>query len=240
MVDIHSHILPQMDDGANSEKVSVEILHSMYEQGVDIVVATPHFYPSDETVKSFIERRDNSYNTLLRFIKSNSITNIPYIKLGAEVHFSSEICKINDFASLSIESTDFILIELPFDYIGPWVNEMLFNIMGKHNLTPIIAHIERYIIKSGNRGIFDEIFDMNLPLQVNADSFLNLKYRKIINDLYKHKQISFFASDAHNTITRPVNIKRASEKIKKRFGEEFLRELISNSYNLINNEYERY
>ena len=57
LIDIHSHILPEMDDGAKNIEESKKLLKMLKDQGIDLVVATPHFYPMDMNLEDFIEKR---------------------------------------------------------------------------------------------------------------------------------------------------------------------------------------
>ena len=66
MIDWHSHVLPALDDGSHSIAQSLEMLTMLKEQGVDTVIATPHFYANDESVEKFLERRERSARALKR------------------------------------------------------------------------------------------------------------------------------------------------------------------------------
>ena len=82
ILDIHSHILPGVDDGAADLNESVKLLEALFEQGVTDVVATPHFYPMDEDIDSFKDRIGRAY---LRLWEKSEGRNLPNIYLGAEV-----------------------------------------------------------------------------------------------------------------------------------------------------------
>ena len=120
MIDIHSHILPGVDDGAENLEISVELLKSQYKQGITTVVATPHFYPANNSVENFIKKRNLAFEELNNYIRNNSIKDIPEIILGAEIHFSTDICNV-DIRPLLIENTNFVLFELPYNFSGSWV-----------------------------------------------------------------------------------------------------------------------
>ena len=74
MIDFHTHILPRMDDGSRSVEESLEMLDSMRQQGVKTVFATPHFYANDESVDSFLERREASLKAMRRWMKRRTPT----------------------------------------------------------------------------------------------------------------------------------------------------------------------
>ena len=63
-LDVHSHILPNVDDGAKDMETSVKLLEMLKEQGVTDVIATPHFYPIEDSIEEFVEIVDTAYNNL--------------------------------------------------------------------------------------------------------------------------------------------------------------------------------
>ena len=81
-IDFHTHILPGMDDGAENESVSLQMLEMLKGQGIEIAVLTPHYYRDKNTVEEFLERRNASYNRLLQAAENKDI---PEIMTGAEV-----------------------------------------------------------------------------------------------------------------------------------------------------------
>ena len=113
MIDIHSHILPEIDDGSKNVHMSLEMLKESYNQGVDTVVATPHFYIKENTIDVFLEKRNNAYNKLMDFVKGQE--NIPDIYLGAEVYFFNGISKMENIEKLTINNSKYLLLEMPFN-----------------------------------------------------------------------------------------------------------------------------
>lgn len=235
MVDIHSHILPNIDDGAQNFETSVKILQEQFKQGVSIVVATPHFYPATDTVDRFVKKRQLAFEALNEYIEKNNIINIPQILLGAEIHFSSDIQKTGDLRPLLINNTDFALLELPYNFSGSWVVNSIFEMSAKYRFTPILAHIERYVAKAKNYDHFNDLFDMNIYFQINADSINSFKYKRIINKLVREYKVHFIASDAHNMDSRPVLLNNAISYLGKKFGNDFIDFIDNNSHELINN-----
>lgn len=235
MVDIHSHILPGVDDGAQSLEISVKMLQDQFVQGVSTVVATPHFYPATDNVAKFAKKRQVAYETLCEYIQKNNIDNIPKIILGAEIHFSSDIQRVDDIRPLLIENTDFALLELPYNFSGTWLVNSIYEMSAIHNFTPILAHIERYVANSKNYEHFDDLFDMNIYFQINADSVNSFKYKQIINKLIRKYKVHFLASDAHNLDSRPVLLEKAVSYFEKKFGNDFIDFIDNNSHELINN-----
>ena len=102
MIDFHTHILPNVDDGSKSVDESLMMLRSLQQQGVRMIMATPHFYANNESVDKFIERRDAAYR---RLIDSIGDENLPEIVLGAEVRYYESISRLNDLKRLRLGDT---------------------------------------------------------------------------------------------------------------------------------------
>ena len=83
MIDWHTHILPEMDDGSQDVAESISMINMLVSQGINTVIATPHFYANDETVDSFLERRKKALELLMAELPEGP----PEIKLGAEVRY---------------------------------------------------------------------------------------------------------------------------------------------------------
>ena len=81
MIDWHSHILPQIDDGSRNVSESISLVKLLVDQGVETIIATPHYYPNKESVSSFIERREISY----KLLEESSTEISPKIKQLASV-----------------------------------------------------------------------------------------------------------------------------------------------------------
>ena len=145
MIDWHNHVLPAMDDGSRDVAESIAMLGMHAAQGVDTVVATPHFYANDESVDSFVERRRLSYERL----KEQLPPDAPAILLGAEVKYYQGISRLADLKKLRIEGSQLLLLEMP---AIKWNERMIAEVLAiyeKTGLIPVIAHIDRYIAVSG-------------------------------------------------------------------------------------------
>ena len=110
MTDLHTHILPGIDDGAIDEGVSSEQMKSLLEQGVDKVVFTSHYYGRKRSPKQFLEARADAFRRIKDLIPEGMET-----YLGAEVHFAAEMAASDEsICSMAIGDTRYILAELPF------------------------------------------------------------------------------------------------------------------------------
>lgn len=212
MIDFHSHILPYVDDGSDSLETSLEMLSLSYEQGVDTLFLTSHFYAFEDNMESFMTRRNSSYTKLLKAIREYPEP-LPEILRGAEVYYFPGMSSASDLAMLALESTNCLLVEPPMDV---WSAEILDEIekTGENlRLIPVIAHIDRYMNIFDDRSLVDQVYSRKMLAQVNASFFLNRETASFALELMKSGKFQLIGSDAHNTTSRPPNIGKAVRKI---------------------------
>lgn len=220
MIDFHSHILPALDDGSKNTDESLCLLSMLSEQGIDTVIATPHFYPEEESVNEFIDRRQNSYNELIPHLKDD----LPKILLGAEVTYYDGISSLEGLENLTIAGTNLLLLEMPMCTWSDYALKELNTLSCIKGLTIIIAHIERYM-RYQPRRVFEQLTELGILVQVNASFFCSaLTKRKALNMLLKGG-INVIGSDCHNTTTRAPHIGEAFEIIKSKLGNDFIQDL---------------
>lgn len=203
MVDLHTHILPYIDDGSSSYEETISMLKLMENQGVQTVVATPHFDLSAQDINEFIEKRNESLEITKRHIKENDI-NIKLLS-GCELMFTPQLAHI-DLDPFTIENTDYVLIELSTRYDDPSVSHTLEAILAK-GFIPILAHVERYSYLINNSKRLVDLINRGILTQVNASSIANDNY-PFMNAMMKHSLVHLIASDAHNMSNRRPNINR--------------------------------
>ncbi len=233
MIDFHSHILPDIDDGSKNIKESQTMLGAMATQGVSAVVATPHFFADYETVDSFIERRDKAYDSLCE----NLFEGCPKIFPGAEIKYYNGISRLEDLKKLTIQTTKFLLIEMPFNRWTDYSIRELCEISNSGKYTVVLAHIDRYL-NYQNRDVIERLLQNDILLQCNSSFFVSWFSSIKAFKMLKKMQIHFIGSDCHNTTSRPPNINKAFNAIAKKFGGEFVDNFINYSYELfLDNSY---
>lgn len=234
-VDFHSHILPGIDDGSQSEAQSYEMLRQEKVHRIDYVVATPHFYPDDLSPKAFVERRQVAYEKLMNCISIKQ-EKLPTIIQGAEVLLGVETADLEDLRLLAIEGTDYILIELPYDQIQEWVYESLERIKVKHGLTPVIAHVERYVPFQKDLDDIYRLMSMEDILgQVNTRAILDSKTRSLCQQLIGNQMVHVIGSDAHR-VRHLKELDRAYRYISRKHGEVRLKTLHHQASAILRNE----
>ena len=141
MIDLHSHILPQVDDGSRSTEESLQMLTALAAQGVTDVAATPHFYASENGPDRFLARRARSWQQL----RPHLTASLPRVHLGAEVLFFEGIAAFDGLPRLCLSGADTLLLEMPF---RPWSRRMLDELLelaDRPDVTVLLAHMERYL-----------------------------------------------------------------------------------------------
>lgn len=215
MLDLHTHILPKMDDGSKSSRQSIRMLRRETKQGVTHVVLTPHFYPHREAPERFLKRRAASMQALRE--KMDERTELPEVILGAEVAYFTGIGRFEGIESLCIGDTQAVLIEMPFSRWNSSMIEELVVLRESRGIQPIIAHIERYM-RYQPHGTVDQLHEAGIWIQANAEFFQRWQTSWIAMRMLKRHRIQFIGSDCHATGTRPPNYGAAIARIEKRLG----------------------
>ena len=221
MTDLHTHILPGMDDGAQTVDESLAMLRMERDQGVTAVVFTPHFYLERESVRHFLERREKALqmlNARLLELPKEERDSLPRMILGAEVAWHPGLCECGELASLCIGDTKNILIELPFI---PWTRRMfncLYDLIGQTGIDPVIAHLERYMKMQKSQQL-TEVFDLGVPVQISAEILTHPLARGKVMKLLEKQRVHILASDCHSCKDRPPNLGVGMQVVRRKLGD---------------------
>ncbi len=228
LVDIHTHILPHMDDGAQTVEEAIKLLLELSRQGVTDVVFTPHFDISKESVEAFCQRRAASFELLRRELEITGLCSSLKLHLGAEVRYDPNLIYA-DTQKLCIGKTSYLLIELTGTY--PFNFENTVNFLFSRGIIPVLAHIERYSYLYSDASLLDSLLEDGVVTQCNASSLLSHRYATVIKKLIKRGCVHLLASDTHSLEKRPPQLADALKKLKKH--RDYF---ISNSAKLISDE----
>ena len=229
MIDIHTHILPGIDDGSKNVEETMKMIDVIIQSGIEKVVATPHFYSDLVSVDDFLKQRGESYNKI-----KDKLPDGVEIVLGAEVLLAYDLHR-QDLRKLAIEGTDYILIEMPYGRWDPWVFDEIFKISAKHGLEIIIAHIDRYVDMVRKEDI-NQLFRMNLKHQVNVDCLGGFLKKSHAMKLMKDGLVHFIGSDCHNLTSRVPCLGDSVKKIKSRLGSEYVEYYMTNAEKMLKNK----
>lgn len=221
VTDLHTHILPNMDDGAKNLEESLALLDMERQQGVATVVLTPHFYRERETVDAFLQRRQQSMDTLLEALPEGS----PKLILGTEVAWFSSLAEEPELEKLCLGNTKYILLELPYAAWSKYLLDQVYQFASSSGLIPILAHVERYLPLQ-RPGQLEALLSMGLPMQMSADALTRFFKRHKMVELLKRGQW-YIGSDCHNTDKRKPNMAAAAEVLLKRLPGHRAHEMLS-------------
>ena len=241
MIDIHSHIIFDVDDGPKNFEDSKKLLEESYRQGVRTIISTSHrrkgmFETSEEKIQEHFQK----VKELAPLIAPD--LNILY---GAEIYYTSDILeKLEQGLLPTLGETQYVLIE--FSMATPYkeIHTGLGNIL-RLGLTPVVAHIERYHCLERDERKVQELIDMGCYTQINSSSVLK---PKLFGDSYKFMKkrahfflerdlVHFVASDMHNVGKRPTYMKEAFDLVEKKYGSQRATALFgANQQKLLNDE----
>ena len=220
MVDFHTHILPGIDDGSPDVRTSVAMLETIYNQGIDRVVATPHFYAIESDLDSFLQKRERSIKELIEGSRGGE--NLPKVAVGAEVLLYPGIANVEGLERLCIEGTKYMLTELPF---ARWYKGSTYDVLARilnRGIVPIIAHIDRYIHLQKDKDVVFRLIDMGCLIQANGGFFESFRTRRKAFYLLKCEAIHFLGSDCHNMESRKPDVDLAYNRIEKKLGTDYI------------------
>ena len=228
MIDIHSHLIFDVDDGSRSLEESINILSMMYEAGVTDMIITPHYIIDSKYMSSKDINEDKLKKIKEELNKRNINMNL---SLGNEIFMDNKIfeyLKNNKVSTLN--NTKYILVELPMSGIYEGYQDILYSLVHK-GYKVILAHPERYISFQKDFNKVYEVLELGVLLQSNYGSILGdygLGSKRMIKRLMKEKLITYFSSDIHRL--RSSNfIDRAKSKMKKYYTDEEINDLTNNN-----------
>jgi protein-tyrosine phosphatase len=222
MIDIHCHILPEVDDGSQSLEHSLIMLQKQKNDGVTAIILTPHVQSRVQTVA--LEEHQEKFKHLKEKTKQRGIDIDLY--LGAEVYYRSHLDP--DYQTMSMNGSKYVLLEFAPAIPTP-IEEVVYDLT-RRGWIPIIAHVERYEYLS-----MDDYLGIKRSggmLQMNALAAMNQdpKVRKgIVPKLLKNELIDFIATDSHNITTRVPNLKQAYDYLKSSLRPEYLEQIFFNN-----------
>lgn len=206
----HCHILPQIDDGSSSVEMSLDMIKMMRSQGVERIIATPHFYAHRERndIKAYLAKRLAAYDKIIQADNSNSD-----ILLGAEVAIEHGLHNVPDIDKLRLADTNYILLELPYAGFQRWYLDEITDISYEYGFTPIIAHIHRYL-DYYSKSEYEEVLKLDAIFQINNEAFGNFKEKRFVKKLINEGYPYLFGSDAHDLTDRKPNWDLLKKKVK--------------------------
>lgn len=218
MIDIHTHLLYDVDDGSDQIQESIELLKKATENNITDIILTPHYIKNTKFSVNNKEKQ-KKLTELKKELKKREIKINLY--LGNEIYIHENIMETLHDEAMTLNNSRYILIELPKNGDYLFLNEVLYNLK-KHNLIPIIAHPERYTGYYKNYDFFNNLIKNGCLLQGNIGSLYGIygrKSKKMLKELLKRKMIHFLGSDIHhnkNNFYHKKHEKKLNRLVKNR------------------------
>jgi len=236
--DIHSHILPEVDDGCSTLEESHELIDSAIENNVKDIMLTPHFNCENNPIKKvdFLNRIKSLETSVKK--RELDIRFYPGMEVRAS-HRIVEFTRDKDYITTLADKNKYMLLEFPFSHQPYKLSEILFEIK-LLKIIPILSHPERYDYLANKIDYLEKLHDEGLLMQVNNSSLVNGRmapvFRRAVNML-KLGIIDFIGSDSHYMPGRFSNFVLAYDKLINILGKkEADRTAIENPNKVLANE----
>lgn len=225
IIDMHSHILPGVDDGSDSLETSYRMLEIASENGISQIILTPHNKPAHRNVPPhrIVERMKQLHDEL----DARQIN----IKLypGSELYYRDGLTEeLEDGEAMTLAGSHYVLTEFGPGAEYEYIRNGIYSLQ-MHGYRPILAHVERY------RNIYlkpervTELAKMGCYIQVNAGSIMGtfgFAARQFTKKLLKQQMVTFIASDAHDTGRRAPHLADCADYVAKKFGKDYSQEIL--------------
>ena len=233
IADIHCHVLPYVDDGAEQKEVSMELLKEQFAQGVRIVCCTPHLRkgmfetPDEEIYQQFDKLKERArifHGQMQLYLSREYYCDASFIK------------RVKTKNVIPMGNSNYLLTEFSTRYTKEQAAEIV-QMIRKYGYRPLLAHVERFPELKDLKTI-ERLIHLGAKIQVNAGSLLGreglgqaLWTRKLI----KHHLVHVVASDAHDMESRPPEMDLAAEYLVKKVGSEETKSLLyENAITILN------
>lgn len=234
LYDMHSHILPDFDDGAKTVEESLELISSLTSQGVHNICLTPHFYTHEMSYSSFLEKRQEAFEKFKPHIPKDV-----NIVLGTEVYISDLLFNNADLKGITYGSSRYILTEFGYNMkLNDQTLKQFYMLIQNYGLIPVIPHVERYPYLISHPDTIAQLQDIGVVIQTNISNFAkktpHRKNHKLLKFISKGL-IDIIGSDTHSMTHNPPNVfSEALETIDKKCGEDTVEHMMRRAARIFN------
>ena len=234
MIDIHSHIIPSIDDGAKSEEIALEMLSLAERTGTRKIILTPHYFRGRFMTSLSEVKEKLSY--MKKLAEDNNINIELYA--GQEIYFTPSLLEdLKNGEIGTLNNTRYMLIEFNLAEIDEGAFDILYELRIK-GIIPVIAHPERYLELQKEPSKINNFIEEGCLFQLNAASISGLfgkEAKKTAEIFLEHNIYSFVGSDAHTNNKRDTNLKKYKESIEE-IQKDFMKVASDNAQLLLENK----
>lgn len=236
MIDVHSHLLPGIDDGSSSLDHSLDLARAAVKDGITHALMTPHHMNGQ-----YMNHADDVTERTDAFQAELDAANIPLTVFPCqEVHLNGDLLAAIDAGDIltTDESGIYMLLEFPHDGIPTYASDMLFQIM-QRGITPIIVHPERNEGMMAHPEILFDFITRGCVSQITASSYVGTfgsKVQAFAEDIIDHGLGHVFASDAHHMEKRDYEMTAAMNRLTRKHSSEYTDTFKENAKALVNGD----
>ncbi len=227
--DMHSHILPAIDDGAKTVEDALSLIESLKSQGVTNICLTPHFYTNEISLEKFLSRRQRKFEQFKPYIPEDV-----NIVLGTEVYVTNYLFNNDDLSGITYGKSKYILTEFPYDIqFSEKEMQQIYILTQNYGLIPVLPHVERYVHLMEHNDKIRELKDLGVVIQSNISNYSDkapfFRKRKLLK-MISGGLIDILGSDTHSfTHSTPEVFTQAVDNISDKCGRHRLRTMVRTS-----------
>ncbi len=224
MIDFHTHIIPNIDDGSRSIEETFNLIQEAKEAGFEGIVLTSHYI--ENYYETDVPERDIWVKAISDNLKNKGIETNLY--LGNEIYMSDNMMNLLiDGKASTINNSSYVLFEMPLNAEPMNLYDVIYSLQ-ENKLIPVLAHPERYSFIQKEPELVYDLIEKGVLMQANYGSILGQygeKAEMIVRKFLENNMIHFLGSDVHRQNSIYKRIPKALEEIKEIVGEEKLEEL---------------
>ena len=224
MIDFHTHILPNIDDGSRSIEETFNLIKEAKNVGFEAIISTSHYI--EEYYETNAPEREVWINAIYENLQAKNIDINLY--LGNEIYLSENIIKLLEEGKAStINDTSYVLFEMPLNAEPMNLYDVIYEMM-QYKLVPILAHPERYSFVQKEPELIYDLIEKGVLMQANFGSILGIygeKAQMIVRKFFESNMIHFLGTDVHRQNSIYPKVPEALVEITKIIGDEKVKEL---------------
>lgn len=234
MVDVHCHVLPEVDDGADSLEEALEMLRIASEEGITEVIVTPHVKPES---KYATPRIINEKIRVLQRMADESGLRISLYPGNEILYFDEAIGLLDNHEIYTLNESKRVMVEFSPSITYQSMRNSLENVQAL-GLVPVLAHAERYACLLMDEDLYktEELKDLGIEIQINlnsVDGFWGKEAKRYTRRILKARFVDYMGTDAHNTGRRSPVFKKCYKKLSSFLDKEYLEDIFY--YNALKN-----